>query len=128
MKGVKSLALMAHNMLVVMVRGITTNLSYPLAAYATNSLSGNAFHCTMWECVEYVELSAGLKVLFICCDGAVQNCKFFQMHESGDETVFKTPNPYAPDAADDRDIFFIPDPHHRLKTTRSCFSNSFVCK
>lgn len=38
------------------------------------------------------------------------------------EVTYKTPNPYS---SDGRDIYFIPDVPHLIKTTRNCWSNSF---
>jgi DNA transposase THAP9 len=111
---------LAKSLLVVMVRGITTNLSYPFAAYATNCLSASMLYTVMWECTEYIEVVAGLKLLFICCDGAVQNRQFFKLMADSDEAVYKTANPYDTD----REIYFVCDPPHLLKTARNCFSNS----
>jgi len=113
----------AQNLLVTMVRGITSNLRYPFAAYATKTLTANTLYNVLWECIEYIEIVAGLKVLYICCDGAVQNRKFFSVHADGTEFVYKTTNHYA---AEDRDIYFVSDPPHLLKTARNCFSNSFA--
>lgn len=81
---------LAQCMLVVMVRGITTNLRYPLAAYATKTLTGGSLYTVLWECIEYLEIVAGLKVLFICCDGAVQNRKFFTLNSQPNEPNYKT--------------------------------------
>ena len=113
----------AQNLLVTMVRGITTSLRYPFATYATKTLSASTLYNIIWECTEYLEIVAGLKVLFICCDGAVQNRKFFSLHGDGSELVYKTKNFYA---AEDRDIYFVSDPPHLLKTARNCFANSFA--
>ena len=116
---------LAEYMFVTMVRGITTNLCYPLASYATKAVSAASLYTIVWECVEYVETVVGLKVLYICCDGAVQNRKFFQLHcSSEDVIVHETSNLYAIDDA--RDLYFISDPPHLLKTTRNCFANSFA--
>jgi len=97
---------LAEHMLVTMVRGITTSLTYPLSAYATKTASASTLYTIMWECVECLETVVGLKVLYMCCDGAVHNRKFFNLHatESSSEIpVYKTTNLYATDG---RDIFF----------------------
>jgi hypothetical protein len=114
---------LAEHMLVTMVRGITTGLRYPLSAYATKSASASSLYSIMWECVESLETIAGLKVLYICCDGAVQNRKFFNLHaaECNNLPVHKTKNLYATDG---REIFFISDPPHLLKTARNCLASS----
>ena len=118
-------AQLAEYLLVIMVRGVTTSLCYPLAAFATKSASESSLYGIMWECIECIELTVGLKVLFICCDGAVQNRKFFQLYGKDDDAsnvTYKTKNVYS---TDDRYIYFISDPPHLLKTARNCFANSY---
>lgn len=112
---------LASSLLVVMVRGISTSLCYPLASYATKLLAGSMLYNILWESVECLEVVIGLRVLFICCDGAIQNRRFFQLHVSGSDTSYRTRNPYA---SDTRDIFFISDPPHLIKTARNCFASS----
>lgn len=113
---------LAKSVLVIMVRGITTNLCYPLASYSTSCLPSYCLYSIIWECVECIEVVVGLKTLFICCDGAVQNRKLFSLMSDGDDCSYMTRNPYV----SDRDIYFICDPPHLLKTARNCFSNSFA--
>lgn len=113
---------LAESVLVIMVRGITSSMRYPLAAYATKTLSASTLYSILWECVECLEIVVGLKVMYICCDGAVQNRKFFKLHGTSDSQLNnRTRNPYA---VEERDIFFISDPPHLLKTARNCFANS----
>ena len=65
-------------------------------------------------------MEAGLKVLFICCDGASPNRKFFRLHSPvGDMTLHKMESPFGTHS-----IHFISDPPHLLKTARNCFANS----
>ena len=64
---------LATSALVVMVRGATTNLKFPLAAFGTKGLSAQHLDSILWVAVEILEVDAGLKVLFITCDGAAQN-------------------------------------------------------
>ena len=66
-----------------------------------------------------LEINIGLKVLFITFDGAFSNRKFFAVHN--DQFTHFTENIYAPD----RNIYFISDVPHLVKTVRNCFSNSF---
>jgi hypothetical protein len=68
---------LAEYLLVAMVRGITTSLRYPMAAYATRTASASSLYGVTWECIECLEVVVGLKVLYICCDGAVHNRKFY---------------------------------------------------
>lgn len=70
-----------------------------------------------------LKVAVGLNfLLFITCDGASANRKFFNLHKlpGYEETFYSTPNPY--DGT--RDIFFVSDVPHLLKTARNCFSNS----
>ena len=76
----------------------------------------------IWETLEIVEIDASLKVLFLCCDGATPNRKFFQIHDKLNPNLYKIVNPFA---LEDRYIYFVSDPPHLLKTARNCFSNSF---
>ena len=73
----------------------------------------------MWEAIRQIE-SLGLKVTMSCivADGAYTNHKFFRMHNSSQSTelVYKTLNVYA---AEKRWVYFISDPPHFMKTTRT---------
>ena len=112
---------LADHMLVTMVRGVATNLCYPLSAYASKTASGTTLYSIIWECIEYLEMSVGLKVIYLCCDGAVQNRSVFQLHSPDGEFVHKTLNKYA---LEERYLYFVSDPPHLLKTARNCFANS----
>ena len=46
---------------------------------------------------------------------------FFKMHGDGSEVCYKTKNPYT---SEDRNIFFMSDLPHLMKTTRNCWSHS----
>ncbi|XP_069106990.1 uncharacterized protein [Argopecten irradians] len=114
----------AKFMLVLMVRGVAVDLRFPLAAFATTSVTADLLYSILWKAVAVVEINIKLKVLFFTCDGATPNRKFFNIHRlngHGDELVYKTVNPHCPE----RDIYFISDVPHLLKTTRNCFANSF---
>ena len=116
---------LATHALVIMVRGITSSLRYPLAALATNGITADLLYPTLWKAVRIIELTCGLKVLFITCDGASPNRRFFAMHHvpgNGEKaTTYYTRNPYARDG---RRLYFISDAPHLLKTARNCFANS----
>ena len=114
---------LARYMLVVMIRGITSSLQYPLAAFATDGITADFLYPIIWKAIEIVEVHVELKVLFICCDGASPNRKFFSLHSANaDSTLYKTDNPFGDTG---EQIYFISDAPHLLKTTRNCFSNSF---
>ena len=112
----------ARYMLVVMVRGVTSRLQYPLAAFATDGITADFLYPIIWQAVEIIHTEAQLNVLFVCCDGASPNRKFFSLHSvNANSTLYKTRNPFS---EDDEDLYFISDAPHLLKTTRNCFSNS----
>ena len=55
-------------------------------------------------------------------DGATVNRRFIKLHDMDQvDVMYKVKNPYA---ADNRDLFFISDPPHLLKTTRNCWSSN----
>ena len=53
-------------------------------------------------------------------DGVGTNQRLFKIHDLKAKLVFKTPNPFA---KDHRDIVFISDPPHLMKTTRNCWAS-----
>lgn len=68
---------------------------------------------------------SGFRVMVITCDGASPNRKFFKMHTTQNRmgtVTYKTKNPYSPDG---RDVYFVSDVPHLIKTTHNCWSNSF---
>ncbi|CAC5408448.1 THAP9 [Mytilus coruscus] len=113
---------LATHILVVMVRGISVDLKFPLAHFATNGITLDQLFGIFWECVELVEIDAGLKVLYITADGASPNRRFIKLHITDDQqtTVYRAINRLA---ADERYIYFVSDPPHLIQTARNCFSN-----
>ncbi|CAC5369285.1 THAP9 [Mytilus coruscus] len=117
---------LAKFMLVIMVRGVTSNLKFPLAGFATSSITADFLYPIIWKAVSLVECVAKLKVLFCTCDGASANRRFFQLHkiDNSEEPVYFTINPHD----NSRNLYFISDVPHLIKTARNCFSNSFSHK
>jgi len=114
----------AKHILTLMVRGVFSNLRFPYAHFATKDLSGAELFNIIWEAIERLEYM-GFKVIALTGDGASCNRKFFKLHTSddSDEICYKTPNPYTDEK---RDIYFISDVPHLLKTIRNCWSHSFA--
>jgi hypothetical protein len=110
---------LARYLLLFMVKGVTTDLCFPLSYYASDGITADLLYPLLWEAIRTLEMDIDLKVLFITCDGASPNRKFFNVHGDG-ELVHCTRNPYSPD----RFVYFISDVPHLLKTARNCFSNS----
>ena len=114
----------AKSMLVFMIRGLVTKLSFPYAQFTCNGLDARKLYPIVWDVVRNLEM-VGFKVLALTADGNSANRAFFKMHQKSSkrETVYKVQNQYADE---ERYIYFISDPPHLLKTTRNCFANSFA--
>ncbi|CAG2234882.1 THAP9 [Mytilus edulis] len=110
---------LAKFMLVLMVRGVTTSLKFPFAAFATTNITADFLYPIIWKAVQILESFVKLKVLFLTCDGP-SNRRFFNLHRLNDELVYYTVNPH--DTS--RNLYFVSDVPHLLKTTRNCFINS----
>jgi len=110
---------LASSMLVFMVRGLFAKLNYPYVQFACNSLCGEQLFNPVWEAIARLE-KLGFHVLVLTCDGASPNRKFWKLH-SDDDMTYKVPNPYASTL---RDLYFISDPPHLLKTIRNSWFNS----
>ena len=115
----------ATHMLQFMVRGLSQRLEYPVAHFATATLTAEQLYPMVWEVVGKLEAS-DLKVMVITADGASANRKCFRLHQdpSGSNVysgvVYKTVNVHAPE----REVFFMSDVPHLLKTTRNCWEKS----
>lgn len=114
---------LASNMLVVMVRGATSSLKYPLACFATTGVTGSQLCAIVWEAIELIECLCNLRVIFVTCDGASPNRKFFKYHASANDNL--TNWCWNDFANPPRKLYFISDVPHLLKTVRNCFSNSY---
>ena len=112
----------AKFVLVLMVRGVTSDLKFPFAAFSTAGVTADFLYPIVWKAISILEVTVKVKVLFCMCDGASANRRFFKLHaREGDNFIHKTINPH--DTT--REIFFISDVPHLLKTARNCFSNSY---
>ena len=116
----------ATHMLVIMIRGITTTLRFPYAHFPTSEVTASYLYDIVWEAIRRIE-SIGLKVASVTCDGAATNKKFFRLCTSSQSqeksTHFKCRNPYS---EDDCPLYFFSDVPHLIKTTRNCWSHSYV--
>lgn len=105
-----------------MVRGITTNLKYPLTAFGTTGVTADFQYPIMWKAIRVLEINCELKVSFISCDGATPDDKYFDLHRlplHEDNIIHWTPNPYSTDG---RKCSSYQTCH--MKLVRNCFSNS----
>lgn len=108
---------LAKTMMVIMVRGIFTNVNFPYAQFSMSSPKGSNIFPLIWKAIDRLECN-DLKVIGITCDGGSINRRFLKMH--GDSLSHKTINIYS---TDNRSIFFFIDPPHLLKTIRNAFAN-----
>ena len=122
---------LASSMLVMMVRGLFYKLNYPYTQFGCANLSGDQLFDLVWQAILRLE-RLGFCVLALTCDGASPNRRLWKLHSQTDEMIYKVPNQYATD----RQLYFISDPPHLLKTIQNSWynnrrklwvSNIFVC-
>ena len=111
---------LASHIITFMIQGISSDLCFPLAHYATDGITADLLYPLTWDIIMTLEMDLNLHVLFITCDGASPNRKFFSIH--GNDHF--TPNPFHPGY----NVYFISDAPHLIKTARNCLSNSFAHK
>ena len=103
---------LAKNVLVIMVRGVGSNLKFPFAHFATNGITSDQLFPILWRSVEICEVDLGLKVLYITSDGASPNRRFIRLHGENDSVVYRGENIFS---EDNRYIYFVSDAPHLLK-------------
>ena len=122
--GSESKNTIATHMLTFMVQGIFSNLQFAFAHFPSEGVSAVQIFPLAWDAVRNLE-EKGFRVMMMTCDGASSNRMFIGMHSSqkqnGDIT-YKTTHPYSEDG---RDIYFMSDVPHLIKTTLNCRSLSF---
>ena len=107
----------ADSMLVILVRGLFSQLKFPYAQFPCTSLSGDKMYDPFWEAVGRLEL-CGLKVLALTCDGLAANRRLFKLNS---RVVHRVSNPYSTDG---RYLYFFIDPPHLIKTVRNGWANN----
>lgn len=107
-----------------MVRGVGTRLEYPLAHFPCIGCAADLLYPLLWDAVRLLE-TLGLKVIASTSDGASTNRKLVKMHKlprtQKGNVVYKTKNVYSQDG---RDLYFIADVPHLIKTVRNNWENS----
>ncbi len=112
----------ATQMLVLMIRGIFSDMRVPLAYFPTTTASSHQLYFCIWPTVKALALM-GLKVRAFVCDGASWNKKFYGHHVLRKEpgtTTYYTPHPFFRGER----LYFICDVPHLVKTTRNNWENS----
>jgi hypothetical protein len=123
---------LASHVLVFLIRSVVNPFKYSFANFATINITSVQLFPLFWKAVGILEISVGLKVVAVTCDGASSNRKFFKMHfnltEKEDrngnvDVTYRTDNLFADDG-DKRFIYFISDVPHLIKTARNSLSHS----
>ncbi|KAE8739107.1 hypothetical protein FOCC_FOCC015399 [Frankliniella occidentalis] len=108
-----------------MVKGVSNSVKELVAAFPVKALKREELFEQTWDVISACEVR-GIKILAVVCDGSAVNRSFIAMHtpatisESHPNLVFDTVNMCSPD----RNLFFIADPPHLMKTIRNCFAKS----
>ena len=89
---------LAKYVLVVMVRGVASNLKFPLGHFATAGITADQLFPILWKAVEICEIDLDLTVLYITSDGAYPNQGFIKLHKNCDDSVvYRAENIFASD-------------------------------
>ena len=110
---------MAKTIVVLMVRGLFTDIHFPYATFPAYSLKGSDLFPLLWGAIERLT-RLDFRVFFVTCDGASCNRKMFSMHGAKDEFVYKTINIFSKDM---QYVYFFSDPPHLVKTIRNCLAS-----
>ena len=106
----------ATRVMTLMVRGIFSELHFPLANFPTAGIKASVLHDIMWEATEHLERSDFI-VTFQTGDGGSPHRKYFKLHGE----FHKALNAYSPE---EKWLFFFSDVPHLIKTARNCLSHS----
>ncbi|KAE8740774.1 hypothetical protein FOCC_FOCC013698 [Frankliniella occidentalis] len=113
----------ASKILSFMVKGVASNVKEVVASFAVDQLTKEQLYCWSWEVISKLE-TAGIAVVAYVMDGSSVNRAFIKMHSPVTDTesgiIFDTVNKAAPH----RQLYFLSDVPHLLKTIRNCFQRS----
>ena len=109
----------AKTVLVIMIRGLFTDVTFPYATFPATNLTGEQLIPIFLEAIMRVE-TCGLRVTSITLDGSSVNRKFFKIIAAKNQHKF--PNP-AIASNNKRDVYLFSDPPHLIKTARNCLVN-----
>ena len=120
---------LASHALVFYIRGISSDLKFNLAYFATGGLKSYQLMPIFWKAVAILELTCSLPVIVAASDGASANLTFYRVHatmdkNAGKSVVYRTVNVYAPD----RFIWLFADVPHLIKTACNCLYHSSTGK
>lgn len=114
----------ATHMLLLLVRGLTISLRFPLAQFPTTGVTAYELCSLVTEAVLRLEM-LGFKVICLTSNGASPNRKLYRRLAtnciSDDMVPFKMENMYSDE---NRNVYLMSDVPYLLKTTRNCWANS----
>jgi len=110
---------LAKSVLFIMVRGLTSNLTFPYAQFPVESVKGSQLFPLFWEAVHRLEC-IGFRVMSCTCDGATSNRRLYHLLTDSQADKHKVLNKYSKEK---RYIYLISDPPHLIKTIRNCFAS-----
>ena len=103
---------------VLFVRGLSSDLKFILAYFATDGITSTQFVPLLWQAICLLETTCNFWVIATVSDGASANRKFYELHTN--EYTYCVMNMYAPHG----NLYFISDDPHVIKTVRNCLYNS----
>ena len=89
----------AKTMMVFMVKGLFTSLTFPYVFFPCATASCDMLYKPLWDCIFRLEW-CGFKVLFVTADGASTNQFLFKIHNTSELLVYKVKNRYASECRD----------------------------
>lgn len=110
---------LVSHVLVFYVVGVNSSLKMSLGYFGTRTASADQLYYMFWQAVGCLE-ACNLKVIASTSDKAPANQRLYQMHGESKELCYKTINIFHPE----REIFFISDPPHLIKTVRNIIHSS----
>lgn len=111
----------ANSMLVLMVQGLFTKLSFPHAQFLCTSVTSDQTYQPFCQAVCRLE-RCGFRVIRPMCDGLSANSRLYKIHQTSKASgpTYKVLKPYA---SDSRYIYFSSDPPHLMKTVINCWAS-----
>ena len=111
----------ATKILCYLVKGVASGIKEVVASYAVNSVSPKQMYSWTWKLISTLE-RCGVRIIAFICDGCAINRAFIKMHTPSHDVrkskvVYATVNKAAPE----RQLFFVSDVPHLLKTLRNSF-------
>lgn len=111
---------LVKTMLVIMIRGLCTNFTFPYSSFPSTNLTGEQLLPIFLEAITRLE-TCGFKVTTITLDGNSVNRRFFKLIGDNSGTVkHKFRNPVSENK---RYVYLFSDPPHLITTTRNCLAN-----